>query len=163
MKDQIYNGIDYAGEFLFRSAFGKEETLEKIKEHFPRPYRFYDQGAYTDFIMLSKRRLFFCEYNIHCRVYQNHINNDRYQFQLYYTYDSAADSITAASGIVVAILLAFFGGFSNGNWMVSIPIILGVWWVTARMLVELPTKELYSSCEYIQKEMEKYIKMEIEP
>ncbi len=163
MKDQTFNGKEHAEEIFFKSALGVEETFENIKNRFPNPYDYIDCSNERYLLKFTKRRLFFCEYNLHCDIAQY---DNKYQLKLYYTIDNVKWTYWLF-GILYAVLVSSTKILAKGDETINMLIFFGllalILWGTYNNVYANPAQELLDNCKKIKKELEAYIKLVLEP
>ena len=163
MKDLTFNGKEHAEEFFFKSAFGTEETIEKIKQHFPSPYGYYNTSAGNHNLKFTKIRLFFCEYNLHCDFQQS---DNKYRLQLYYSISNTQWLYWVCSILFVIIISTtkvLAHGDDTTNSIIFIVLLILINLFIKRVFSDAPASELLEACKTIKKELGAFIKLEIEP
>lgn len=163
MQEITFKGFDHAEELYFKSALNEMETLDIIKNRFPRPSGYWDNSNNNTRLIYTKRRLFFCEYNIHCDIQK--VEN-KYRLQLYYT----IESINWTYGLSVILWILFVGEtriFAKGDDLTNFALFIGIMgliiWSVYRVFDANPSLELLNACRCAKKELEACIKLEIEP
>lgn len=162
MKDHTFNGKEHADEMYFKSALDVEETLKRIQDRFPAPGQYYNTSENSRSLKFSKRRLFFCEYNLHCDIQQS---DNKYRLQLYYTIANT-QWVYWAAGILFLVFNAVTHVFSTSDdsamWIfIGLMVLLQL--MVNRFINSIPAEELRDACQNIRKELGAFIKLEIEP
>lgn len=168
MKDETFNGYDHAEEIFFKSSLSEEETLERIKSKMS-----YHCGALRDDssdryrLIYTKQLLFMFGFHIHCDIQRN---DNKYQLRLYY---SVIDVTWAC--VVFSILLIVFLGVTK----ILVPLLdstsetvggligIGIIFIACRLVYVFlhtePQNEAYSICKSLKKQLESYVRLELEP
>ncbi|MCR4614345.1 MAG: hypothetical protein K5778_10165 [Bacteroidaceae bacterium] len=163
MKDETFKGPARAEEMYFKSALDVEETLKKIQEHFPAPGGYYNISDDEYRIKFSKRRLFFCEYNLHCDIEQS---DNKYRLQLYYTINNTQWVYWVAAVlyfVFISTTKIFAHGDDSTNTWISIGLFTALLLIVRRFIYSIPAEELRDACQSIKKELGAFIKLELEP
>lgn len=162
MKDETFKGKEHADEMYFKSALDVEETLKRIQDRFPAPGEYYNTSENSRSLKFSKRRLFFCEYNLHCDIQQS---DNKYRLQLYYTINNIQWVYWVAGILFVvfaAVTRAFGTSDDSGTWIfIGLMVLLQL--MVNRFINSIPAEELRDACPRIKKELGAFIKLEIEP
>lgn len=163
MKDDTFDGINHAEEIFFRSKYSDEETKHIIKNKLAIPYGYFDNSSSSNNLLYTKKRLFFCEYNLHCDI---HMTDNRYRIQLYYT----KGNINWTYYVSIILFIFFVGcskilakGDDTVNMIIFFALLLFVAWAIYRIFDANPSEELRQACRNIKKELEASVKLELEP
>lgn len=163
MKNQRFNGIENAEEIFFRSKKNEEETILGIKSEISKRTDGYDTSAGDVYIRFTKRRLFFCEYHINCEIQKT---ENRYRLRLFYTIDNTQWTYWLF-GILTLVVISWTKILAKGdettNALIFLGIIAFVLYGTYKNIYANPAQELIDSCNKIKKELEAYVKLELEP
>lgn len=166
MKDVAFDGIQHAEEIFFRSKFSEKETKDFIKKKLAIPYGYYDNSTSSDRLLYTKKRLFICDYNLHCDI---QMTDNRYRIRLYYT--KANMNWTYFLPIILFLLLSILIGstkiFAHSSdittGIVALVVFLISYFTVKNNLHTNPTNELREACRNIKKELEASVKLELEP
>ena len=162
MKDETFKGKEHADEMYFKSALDVEETLKRIQDRFPAPGEYYNTSENSRSLKFSKRRLFFCEYNLHCDIQQS---DNKYRLQLYYTIANT-QWVYWVAGILFVVFAAVtrvFGTSDDSGTWIFIGLMVLLQLMVNRFINSIPAEELRDACTRIKKELGAFIKLEIEP
>lgn len=163
MKDETFKGKEHADEMYFKSALDVEETLKRIQDRFPAPGEYYNTSENSCSIRFTKRRLFFCEYNLHGDIQQS---DNKYRLQLYYSIANTQWAYWVAAVlyfVVISTTKIFAHGDDTTNTWIAIGLLIVLLLIVRRVLYSFPTEELRDACQSIKKELGAFIKLEIEP
>ena len=163
MKDVTFDGIQHAEEIFFKSKFSEEETKDIIKKKLAIPYGYYDNSDSSDRLLYTKKRLFVCNYNLHCDI---QVTDDRYRLKIYYS----KSSISWLYYLSIFLFVLFIGcskilakGDDTLNMIIFFGLILLVGFSVYRIFDANPSVELRDACRNIKKELDATIKLELEP
>lgn len=163
MRDKTFDGYNNAEEILFKSTLSEEQTIDFIKNKISVPYDYADNTSNDKELEYTKRRLFFCEYSIHCDIVK--VDN-KYRLKIYYTKQNLEWAFWLFG--LLALFLMYKSNLAKGlEDITSVLVFLGgllfVLWIVNGFVEANPSQELYDACKSMKKELEATIKLELEP
>lgn len=163
MKDQTFNGRYHSEDIYFKSSQEPESIIQGVKKKISSQLSgYYENTADETHLKFIKRRLFLCEYNLCCDI--GRVEN-KYILRIYYTIENINWTYWLF-GILTIFIIGSTKVLAKGddtvNTLIFIGIVALVLWVTHGHFNSTPQEELYSECKRVKKELESYIKLELE-